>query len=58
MTRPATKEEVIYYYKNNDCVLKIDKKGHVEYKHESDEIWLEGRWLKEYKFNSYYGVHI
>jgi hypothetical protein len=57
-TRNATTAEVRKLYKDQGHTVRIDREGHVEFKHEGNGPWLEGRWVSEYRADDELGVYL
>lgn len=49
MTHEATKTEIRTHYTDQGYEVKIDRDGHVTYRENADDPWLEGRWVSEYR---------
>jgi hypothetical protein len=45
-----TASDVRKLYEDQGCEVRIDREGHVEFRREGETIWLEGRWVSEYRF--------
>ena len=56
--RPATEQEVRKHYEADGYEVRIDDEGHVEYRRDSDDEWLEGRWVSEYRYSAEHGVRL
>ena len=56
MTRTATTAEVRKFHKEQGREVRISRDGRVEYRDEGDAMWLEGRWVEEYKVEAGCGV--
>lgn len=54
--RTATVAEIRSHYKSMGYTVRIDRKGHVEFKRNGEGPWLEGRWVSEYSFDDESGV--
>lgn len=48
MSTTATTTQVRKYYKNQGYEVKINKDGHVMFRHAGGP-WLDGRWVTEYR---------
>jgi hypothetical protein len=48
-SRP-TAADVRNHYKDQGYEVRIDRHGHVAYRRPGEKIWLEGRWVREYRF--------
>ena len=46
-----TADDVRRSYEDRGYLVRIDSDGHVEYRETSDDAWLEGRWVSEYRFD-------
>lgn len=57
-TRTATATEVRAYYKQDCHAVRISRDGHIEFKRNGDDPWLEGRWVSEYAVDPEHGVFI
>jgi hypothetical protein len=62
MNRQATPAEVRAYLKAEGYEVRISRDGHVTYRKDRDKspgaqpIWLEGRWLNDYRYYDGEGV--
>jgi len=48
-TAPATAIEVRAAHKASGNEVRITRDGHVTYRPEGTAMWLEGRWVDEYR---------
>ena len=49
MPRTATAAEVNAHYTAQDCEVRIDDDGHIEFSRDGGQTYLEGRWVSEYR---------
>ena len=56
MSRTATPAEVRNFHKEQGREVRISRDGRVEYRDEGTAMWLEGRWIEEYKVDDVSGV--
>lgn len=56
MTRTATVAEARKFHKSQGREVRISRDGRVEYREEGSTMWLEGRWVEEYKVDAECGV--
>ena len=56
MTRTATAAEVRKLHKDQGREVRIFRDGRVEYRDEGGSMWLEGRWVEEYRVDAECGV--
>lgn len=48
MAKQATKSEIRTHYTDQGYEVKISRDGHVTYRMNAGDAWLEGRWVSEY----------
>lgn len=48
-SRPNT-NDVRKHYKRQGYKVRINREGHVEFRREGETMWLEGRYVSEYRF--------
>ena len=48
-THPSA-ADVRKHYQAQGHDVQIDRKGHVEFRRDGETMWLEGRWVSEYRF--------
>lgn len=49
MSRPNT-NDVRKHYKRQGYKVRINREGHVEFRREGETMWLDGRYVSEYRF--------
>lgn len=56
MTRQATAAEVRKFHQDRGRDVRISRDGRVTFRDEGETMWLEGRWVEEYKADDEVGV--
>lgn len=56
--RTATTTEVRAALKAEGHIVRISREGHVEFKRGGDGVWLDGRWVSEYRVTEDGRVHL
>lgn len=45
----AAAAQVRKHYKDQGYEVRISREGRVEFRREGDSMWLDGRWVSEYR---------
>ena len=48
----ATTKQVRDSYKASGYDVRISRDGHVTFRKDGDSMWLEGRWVEEYRVDA------
>ena len=52
----ATQKQIRDHYKARNCEVRISRDGQVAYRAEGEKVWLDGRWVEEYRVDEVNGV--